>query len=260
MAGIINLKEYSMTIPANSGALNTKSRALARLLFLLPPIAGVAALWFVPAITQPESYHAFADRRTLLGIPNFWNVISNLPFAVVGILGLCAFRDLSSRLLFAGVLLTAFGSGYYHLAPDTPRLAWDRAPMAVAFMALLALAIQERWNPKAGRWLLLPLIATGLLSVVWWRATGDLRFYVLVQFVPMLMILVTLLVHPAPGDRDLWLALLFYAIAKLAEYFDAPLYSALASGHTLKHFAAAFSTYWIYRWRLRVRSAQEKAE
>src|SRR5258707_10540375 len=230
-----------------------KNRPLARLLFLLPLIAGVVALKFVPAIAQPESYHSFADQRTLLGVPNFWNVISNLPFAVVGILGLRAFRDLPSRLIFAGVLLTAFGSGYYHLAPDTPRLAWDRAPMTVAFMSLLAFAIQERWSHKAGRWLLLPLIATGLLSVVWWRTTGDLRFYVLVQFVPMLMILVTLLVHKAPGNRELWLALLLYAVAKLAEYFDAPIYSALTlSGHTVKHFVAAFSTYWIYRWRLRV--------
>ena len=32
-------------------------------------------------------YHRFADQQTLLGIPNFWNVVSNLPFILVGAVG-----------------------------------------------------------------------------------------------------------------------------------------------------------------------------
>ncbi|HXZ19618.1 MAG TPA: hypothetical protein VEG63_06695, partial [Candidatus Acidoferrales bacterium] len=141
-------------------------------LFLLPPAAGLIAYWFVHPIAQPESYHLFADQRRLQGIPNFWNVVSNLPFAVAGLAGLMAFRDLGSRLLFAGIFLTTFGSAYYHWAPDTPRLAWDRLPITVAFMALLALLIQMSFGARAGRRLLLPLVAVGLLSVVWWRMTG----------------------------------------------------------------------------------------
>jgi hypothetical protein len=28
-------------------------------------------------IQQDQLYHVFADQRTLLGIPHFWNVVSN---------------------------------------------------------------------------------------------------------------------------------------------------------------------------------------
>jgi hypothetical protein len=222
------------------------------LLFLLPPVGCVIALGFARSIAQPENYHAFADNRMLIGIPNFWNVTSNLPFAVVGILGFRAFHDLATRFLFLGILLTTFGSAYYHLAPDTHRLLWDRLPMTIAFMSLLALVVWDCLSPRSGNWLLFPLIAIGLLSVLWWRATGDLRPYILVQFVPILMILVALLVYEVPGKRELWIALLLYALAKVAEFLDAQIYSVfLLSGHTAKHLLAGFSTYWIYRWRLR---------
>jgi hypothetical protein len=40
------------------------------------------------------------------------------------------------------------------------------------------------------------------------------------------------------------------AVAKLAENFDAQVFSALAvSGHTIKHLLAGFSSFWVYRWR-----------
>jgi len=208
---------------------------------LTPPILiGIAVFVFVRPITQDELYHSFADQRTLLGIPNFWNVVSNLPFAIVGILGLRSARDLASRLLFAGVLLTAFGSAYYHWQPDTQRLLWDRLPMTIVFMSLFAIV--------AGRRLLFPLLCLGIASVIWWRISGDLRLYVLVQFVPMVMIPVLLLTtRVKPG---LWAVLGFYALAKVAEAGDAALYSVLPlSGHTWKHLLAALATYYILRWR-----------
>jgi hypothetical protein len=57
--------------------------------FALPILIGLAAvgallLFIVPPIAQPQWYHDFADQRLLLGIPNFWNVICNLPFLIVG--------------------------------------------------------------------------------------------------------------------------------------------------------------------------------
>ena len=45
-------------------------------------------LLLVPPIPQSQIYHGFADQRTLFGIPNFWNVVSNLPFVLVGAAGL----------------------------------------------------------------------------------------------------------------------------------------------------------------------------
>jgi hypothetical protein len=95
----------------------------------------VVACCLLPRIPQPLSYHEFADHRSLFGIPNFGDVASNLPFALIGIWGLVflfqsgsgetsrRFVDQRERwpyfFVFAGLVLTAFGSSYYHLAPDT---------------------------------------------------------------------------------------------------------------------------------------------
>src|SRR5215831_20622343 len=60
----------------------------------------LAGLLLVPPIPQDQSYHQFADQRILLGIPHFWNVVSNLPFVLVGAIGLWQFgRDRASFVL-----------------------------------------------------------------------------------------------------------------------------------------------------------------
>lgn len=219
--------------------------------FLAPAVAGLLAYFLLPPIPQPENYHHFADYRAFFSVPNFWNVISNLPFAVVGVVGLRFARDTTSRILFGGIFLVAFGSGYYHLAPGDSRLVWDRLPMTVAFMAILALLVQEFWSRSAGKWSLAPLLGIGIFSVFWWQHTADLRLYGLVQFIPILTILLTVIVYRPAGSRFLWLAFAFYAGAKVCELFDPRIYAALNfSGHTIKHLLAACSTYWIYRWRL----------
>jgi len=192
-------------------------------------------------IQQDQLYHAFADQRTILGIPHFWNVVSNLPFAIVGVMGLLKFRDVASRTLFFGVLLVTFGSAYYHLAPDDARLVWDRLPMTVAFMALLAIALRVR------TWGLIALVAFGIASVAWWKFTGDLLLYGITQFGSILVIVILMFTG---RTRGLWLAVLCYGLAKVAELEDAWIYSRLGfSGHALKHVLAAAATYYILRWR-----------
>lgn len=109
---------------------------------------------FVPPLAQDETYHLFADNRTVLGVPNFWNVSSNLPFAIAGILGLWKLRGALDRVLFTGVLLTFFGSAYYHLAPSDARLVWDRLPMTLVFMPLLASVVSRESDSRSSRWLL----------------------------------------------------------------------------------------------------------
>jgi len=47
----------------------------------------------LPPIAQDPHYHAFADGRTLHGVPNFWNVISNIPFFLVALYGIRALRS-----------------------------------------------------------------------------------------------------------------------------------------------------------------------
>src|ERR1700720_3168173 len=99
-------------------------------------VATIATLAAMSPITQDQHYHAFADTRPILGVPNFWNVVSNLPFLAVGAVGIARYRqDATTAALFLGILLTGFGSSYYHLAPDDGTLFWDRLPMTIGFMA-----------------------------------------------------------------------------------------------------------------------------
>jgi hypothetical protein len=153
------------------------------LVFLGLMAASLAGLLLLPPIPQDQSYHHFADQRTLLGVPNFWNVISNLPFIAVGAAGLRRFhRDPATFVIFLGIFLTGFGSSYYHWNPSDSTLFWDRLPMTLCFMAILAVVVEERISARLGATLLWPLLATGLLSLLLWRSTGDLRLYGWVQF------------------------------------------------------------------------------
>ena len=216
-------------------------------------VASLCGLLLVPPIPQDQTYHQFADQRTLLGTPNFWNVVSNFPFIVVGAVGLWQFhRASATAALFLGILLTGFGSSYYHLDPNDRTLFWDRLPMAISFMAILAITIEERVDAKTGAVLLWPLIAIGVFSLLLWRSTGDLRLYVWVQFFPCLALpLIFLLLPPKYSGTFYWIvAAALYAFAKILEFYDGAIYSAgaIVSGHTLKHLAAAAACVAILRY------------
>jgi hypothetical protein len=236
---------------------------------LLLGLAGlpVLLLLVVPPFAQPVWYHDFADQRCLLHVPHFLNVVSSLPFLVVGTWGLgflarCRpedkFLDPQDRwfygVFFAAVALTGLGSAYYHSQPNNDRLLWDRLPLAMAFMALFAMIVAERIHHRAGIWLFLPLVLLGGGSVVYWHVTeswgqGDLRPYLLVQLYPLVAIPLLLVLLPARFTRtqDLFAALLCYVIAKGLELLDRQVYSQgqIVSGHTLKHLMAAMAPYFI---------------
>ena len=255
------------------------SRGLRVALLVGGAIVAGGLLYRQGPIPQPESHHWFADTRTLWRIPNALNVLSNALFFLVGWAGLAflrrgptrdpdgpfrpgahtAFETLRERpayvLFFAGVLLTTFGSAWYHLNPSTPRLFWDRLPMSIAFMALLAAMIAERISIYWSRMLLLPLVFSGVASVVMWRISedrgaGDLRFYIFVQVFPMLAVpLMMLLFRPRYSrSAELFLVVLVYAGAKVLEHFDAKIWeltSGTVSGHSGKHVAAALAAWLV---------------
>jgi len=166
----------------------------------------VTALTFTfPPISQDPAYHNFADKRGWLGIPNFGDVMSNLPFLFFGFMGLGAanlarpgmFTMTGERIpwkvFFLGTFLVGFGSGYYHWEPNNHTLVWDRLPMTIAFMSFFSVVVMERLNEKSGLVLLPILLIAGAASVFYWDHTellgnGDLRPYALVQFLPMLLI------------------------------------------------------------------------
>ncbi len=249
-----------------------------RVWLLLLAVMATAVLVILHApIPQDEAYHNFADQRTLLGIPKCLDVISNVLFLIVGILGMRfvlsagpggpAFIDARERwpyfVFFLAVALTAFGSAWYHLKPNDATLVWDRIPMAIGFMTLIAAVAAERISVKVGVSLVAPLAALGVASVVYWSVTqsrghGDLRAYALMQFGSLLVLILLLVLFPPRYTRgaDFMISLGIYGLAKVFEAADRPIYSSLGgivSGHTLKHVAAAISTCWILRM-LRLRS------
>jgi hypothetical protein len=238
---------------------------------LLVAVTVALATILLPRFAQPQSYHDFADQRSWLGVRNFWDVASNLPFAVIGIWGMAFvlflrredvgehFHDPRERwpylVVFVGLVLTAIGSSYYHLHPDNARLVWDRLPITIVFMAMVAAVIAERVNVDLGLWLLPVMLVLGIASVALWyqselRGMGDLRFYGAVQVYSGLVLLIALL-FPAHYTRgsDLAVVVGFYVLAKVFELLDKPIFTQLdyVSGHTLKHLAGAAAGFWILR-------------
>lgn len=230
---------------------------LAKKLIILITIIAIAALFFVEPIKQDLSYHDFIDNKTQLGIANFWNVVSNLPFLIVGVMGLLQFKRLkvitrmsvAYWLMFFGLITVALGSSYYHLAPSNETLVWDRLPMTITFMSLFAIVISEFINERVGRFLLIPLLLIGIASVFYWQwsesnGVGDLRFYALVQFLPIILIPLILLFYQSKFNNvaGYWLLLMTYVAAKILEYYDVEFFELLnntISGHSIKHVAAA---------------------
>jgi hypothetical protein len=243
------------------GSINKKKTGY--FLIIFTAILALAGILSRDPIAQDVSYHLFVDTREIWSIPNFWNVVSNLPFVLVGLLGLYKLKfpdklkviddtSIAYILLFFGTFLVGFGSGYYHLAPDNQTLVWDRLPMTIAFMALFSIIISEFISLRSGKALLLPLILAGILSVVYWhfseiRGEGDLRFYALVQFYPILAIPIILVCFRSKCTHvyAYWWLLLAYIAAKLFEHFDGEVYNILGfiSGHSLKHLSAALGMY-----------------
>ena len=86
----------------------------------------IVAGWLVHCLSGPPeiqklTYHHFADQRLFLGIPNFADVTSNLPFLLVGVVGLWLGQrgrltgaGVAWPVFFAGEALVSAGSAYYH--------------------------------------------------------------------------------------------------------------------------------------------------
>ena len=215
-------------------------------------LVAAGTFFLLPPIPQNPLYHSFADQRTIWGMPNFWNVVSNLPFLLVPAIGWKALRSRGAfteawertayHFVLAGAILIAFGSGYYHLWPSSSTLFWDRLPMTLVFMSLLATTIGERVSLTLGRLCFLPLITLGVLSVWYWRASGDLRLYGIVQFYPMIAIPLLLVLTPPrySGTSGIFATIGLYALAKLLEQLDHPLAKVISTGgHPWKHVASA---------------------
>lgn len=210
-----------------------------------------------PVIIQDLAYHNFIDSRPIWGIPNFFDVISNILFLVFGLMGLIATiknKQLITKkswiVFFVGVILVAPGSAYYHWAPDNHTLVWDRLPMTIGFMALYIALLAEHINPKL-EMLLIPCCLLGLISVFWWDYSQDLRLYYWVQMAPIFSIPVVLALFTSRYTGKIWflVVLAFYLLAKIVEHRDPEVFSltnGIMSGHTLKHILAAVAILFLW--------------
>ena len=233
-------------ISSPGGNLNLRYALLATI--VLGSLLGILSL---DPIAQNTDYHSFADRRELTGIPNYFNVLTNLAFLLIGIMGLrfCLHSESGPArsawiVLFLGVLLVSGGSAYYHWNPTNQTLIWDRLPMTIGFMGLFVALMGEYIDSRLATFLLFPAIVFGLTTVLYWFWFDDLRPYIWVQLIPLLTI-PTVMILFRNGYSHNWLLLValgWYVLSKMAELFDLAIFSftrEFISGHSIKHLLAA---------------------
>ena len=221
-------------------------------------VVAIITVFLLPRIAQDPLYHQFADQNSWLRIPNTFNVLTNLLFGWAGVVGLYRLTwenalHIETRIylayagFFLGLVFIAIGSTYYHWSPDNQTLSWDRLPMTITFMSFLTILIAERLSVPMAKMLFPALLASGVASIAYWHfselaGNGDLRPYVLVQFLPILLTPFILLMFDSGYNRnaDLWWFLAWIVISKACEILDVEIYNwlSIVSGHSLKHITA----------------------
>lgn len=231
---------------------------------------GLLRLTFGP-LPQDPAYHLLADTRTGPGgLPRAGDIITNLAILAAGLFGLALRNRMNvapearaaADVLIAATILTAFGSAYYHLAPANATLIWDRLPIAIVLMSLLALVMADRVHPLFAREALWPFTGLGIASVLFWAASGamgqeDLLLYLIVRVGAGVAIVLLLILRPPRHSGTIWLvaAMLCEVAMTILERFDHEVFrltGGLASGHNLKHVLAGVALA-LLLWWLRAR-------
>lgn len=225
-------------------------------------ISSILGLLFYGPIYQWASYHDFADKGLLCGVPNFMNTVSNIAFLLAGIFVLFNLKNYPSdyRFFFIAMGLSMFflfaGSAFYHLDPSDLRLVWDKLPIA-SFFSLLFLQIvfelklfeftKRNFNLAILYWLL------SCASVFVWFYTTDLRMYAFAQFFPLVSVLILIPICFVIGQNRKAILFSFliggYVLAKIFEKFDYQtlmLTNGLISGHTIAGLAI-LGYFYIYK-------------
>lgn len=244
--------------------MKTRFTRLETCLLVALAVALLVAAWG-PAIGQTPHYHAFADQRGWWGIPFAMDVLSNVPFAVAGAWGLWALRRLPcdeiasaqtaapahkplAAVFFAGLVLTAMCSSFYHWCPDNAGLAVDRLGMVVAFAGLMGLTVADRVSVRTA-WLVAAIVLVlGPLTVAVWASSDNLLPWAVLQGGGMVLVLLLALCKPLTGAWGIpmgWV-IAAYALAKVLELEDHFVFEwtqGLVSGHSLKHAVAALAAW-----------------
>lgn len=231
--------------------MKLNKRSIGSSLLVLIGVLGLLLLVFLEPIQQSQAYHSFSDNIMFFNVSNFWNVMSNIPFLIVGVWGMFKANSMAKNILqyfilFFGIALISIGSGYYHLNPNDDTLILDRLPMTIAFMSLFSICISEFVTNKDKKVILIPALVIGVFSVLYWDFSGDLKLYILVQSLPILAIPIILIFFNSKYTLiwGYWLLLITYLVAKVLEYFDDEIFAltGVIGGHPLKHIVASIGS------------------
>ena len=221
---------------------------------------------------DPDPY-TFACDGDLLGIPHFWNVVTNLPYLVIGLwglhllarhrlLGAPAFRNWTG--IWISTALVCVGSGLYHWFLTPWALGLDRIAICgvIAFLAAHVLHVVLRIGPSLG--LSLGLLAACEATVIAWYLGASPWWYGALQAIAGLGTLAIVLVWHRRGrhtfsPKPLYLFCGYYALAKLLELLDQPIcdLTGVLGGHPLKHLASAIGLACL--GRLMIQEARARA-
>ena len=237
-------------------ALITMSLAAIALAVFFPMLTD----WLPSIPTSGHSHvhahgHAFIDARSFFGIPNGLDVLSNMPFLLAGIWGLIAALRTSlspamhraANVFFIGLILTCFGSSYYHWAPTDFTLMIDRLGMAIAFAGVISLAAGSRFGDAAAARATPVLLLLAPLAAVAAYSLQNVFPWAIVQFGGIALILwLAYLPKRAELPLKLFALIGWYALAKLLEAQDEAVFHLtheIISGHSLKHIAACMAAW-----------------
>jgi predicted membrane channel-forming protein YqfA (hemolysin III family) len=211
----------------------------------------IIVLMFIDPIEQDQRYHNFADQRSFFNIPNFFDVMTNILFFFIGLVGLYyslinkqRFARWSLFVFFFGIFSLCITSGYYHWIPNDNTLFWDRLSLTFVFSSMVVALVLEYLELRFELFILIPAILIGVISIFYWHIFGDLRIYLYVQLAPMISIILFIVLYPEKTKykRYLIITFTFYLLAKIVEIYDREIFvmnHEMFSGHSLKHIFAA---------------------
>ena len=185
-------------------------------------------------IPFPREYHNFADQRSFLGIPNTMDVISNIAILIPAIYLLQVRKKKStmSNLLILHLVLLSVASSYYHWNPSDDTILWDILMIATTSMFVVIMMSDTDYG--------FLLYGLSILSILYWKSSGDLRLYILILIGVLLYIVIKYCKNS--GLRNyLVIFVIANILLRLAEHNDHLIYEFTGnriSGHTLKHIFA----------------------
>jgi len=204
-------------------------------------------------LAQPAAYHHFADQRSLGSLHNASDVLSNLVILLAGMLCLGWVRRHASNqpaqfpgmvVAAFGLLLTALGSAYYHMAPTDATLVWDRLPMTIVFAGILAMLWTSATGERVGWTQMLIMVVVSPATVGYWLVFNSLWPYAILQFGGLMLIVGMTLTRKVDGAFAWMLVIVFYGIAKIFESLDWQIWELthhMIAGHALKHVSSGLA-------------------